>query len=100
VIQDINRYTLNKIKDNLRKTGYLKRKNRLDNETVQKAKEELQDLIASSYKPKLTARKMNERMSGKIAISLTNKLILEGTNDLDELLLGAKAIFAEMEDIK
>lgn len=100
VLQDINRYTWNKIRDILRKTGDLKQKNRLDSEKVQKAKEELQELIASSYKPKLTVRKMNERMGGKIAISLTNKLILEGTNDLDELLLGAKAVFSKMEDIK
>lgn len=99
VLEGMNRYTWNKIKDILREKGSLKRKNRLDQEMIKKSKEELQGLIAASYRPKLSARKMNERMGGQIEISLTSKSrILTGSaNQLDELLLGAKAIFSERE---
>jgi putative transposase len=100
VLEGVNRYTWKKIKDILREKGSLNRKNRLDHEMVQKSKEELQDSIASSYKPKLSVRKMNERMGGKIEISLTSKLMSNGVNDLDELLLGAKAILSERESEK
>ncbi|PWW32922.1 MULTISPECIES: Mu transposase C-terminal domain-containing protein [Paenibacillus] len=100
VLEGMNRYTWNKIKDILREKGSLKRKNRLDQDMIRKSKEELQELIAVSYKPKLSARKMNERMGGQIQIALASKTKYNGANNLDELLLGAKAILSEREAIE
>lgn len=100
VLEGLNRYTWNKIKDILRENGSLKRKNRLDQGMIRKAKQELQELIAVSYKPKLSARKMNERMGGQIQISLGSKDNFDSKKSLDELLLGAKAILSEREAIE
>ncbi|MGW7162646.1 hypothetical protein [Paenibacillus taichungensis] len=95
VLKGMNRYTWNKIKDFLRREGSLKRKSRLDQEMIRKAKQELQESIAASYKPKSSVRKMNERMGGQIQITLGSITKSDSTRSLDELLLGAKAILSE-----
>lgn len=98
-LKGLNRYTWNKIKEILRKKGKIKRSDRLNHQLIQKCKEELQEAIANSFKTKMTARKMNERMGGKVEISLPSKEFSDEF-DLDELLLGAKAILSEREVIK
>ncbi|WP_338540621.1 Mu transposase C-terminal domain-containing protein [Paenibacillus tundrae] len=99
VLDGLNRYTWKKIKDILREKGKIKRSERLNDQLIQKCKEELQEVIANSFKTKMTARKMNERMSGKVEISLPSKK-LSDEFDLDDLLLGAKAILSEREVTK
>ncbi|MFH5181592.1 hypothetical protein ACHHV8_02560 [Paenibacillus sp. TAB 01] len=62
VLEGLNRYEWNKVKNDLRAKGLLSRKNKMTDALVEQGRKELREMVEKTYTQKKTSRKMSEKI--------------------------------------
>ncbi|MNV87051.1 hypothetical protein D3C71_1811410 [compost metagenome] len=97
VLERLNRYEWNKVKNDLRAKGLLSRKNKMTDALVEQGRKELREMVEKTYTQKKTSRKMSEKIGFDFSTVAAGSQTQQSTSkkSIESLLQAAKQKYSQ-----